>query len=123
MLVVLVPSSVWAILRRNGIDPSPMRSGLTWAEFLYAQASLQQHRVDREEATGRHRCLYVLFFIELDTRRVHVTGITAHPTGSWVVQQARNLTMVLKDRLHPVKFLIRDRDTKLTSVQHGHTRR
>jgi len=59
--------------------------------------------------------LHALFLVELDTRRVQVTGVTAHPTCSWVVQQARNLTMAPEDRVHPVKFLIRDRDTKFTS--------
>jgi hypothetical protein len=57
--------------------------------------------------------LYVLFFIEVDTRRVHVTGVTNHPTGSWVIQQARNLTMATEDRVRPAKFLMRDRDTEL----------
>ena len=60
------------------------------------------------------RRLYMLFFIELDTRKVCVTGVTAHPTGAWVVQQARNLFYELAQRGRPVKFLIHDRDTKFT---------
>ena len=59
--------------------------------------------------------LYVLFFIELDTRQVYVAGVTAHPTGAWVVQQAMNLSHELTQRARPVKFLIRDRDTKFTA--------
>ncbi len=59
--------------------------------------------------------LYVLFFIEPDTRRVYVTGVTVSPTGAWVVQKARNLNMALAERAQPVKFLIRDRDAKFTS--------
>jgi len=115
MGVVLSPSSVWAILQRNDIDPSPMRSGPTWTEFLRSQASSILACDFFSVDTVLLKRLYVLFFIELDTRRVHVTGVTAHPIGPWVVQQARNLTVALEDRVHPVKFLIRDRDTKFTS--------
>jgi len=61
------------------------------------------------------RRLYVLFFIELDTRRVYVTGVTANPAETWVVQQARNLTMVLADRTRPVRALVRDRDALFTA--------
>ena len=58
------------------------------------------------------RRLYVLFFIELGSRRVHLAGITTHPNGAWVTQQARNLTMTTD--VAAARFLIRDRDTKFT---------
>jgi putative transposase len=111
----LAPSSVWAVLRRHGVDPSPGRTGPSWSEFLHSQASaMLACEFFTVETVLLHR-LYVLFFIELDTRRVYVAGITAHPVGAWVVQQACNLTMVLAERACPVRFLVRDRDIKFTA--------
>ncbi len=99
MGIRLAPSSVWAILRRHGIDPSSGRTGPTWADFIKSQASSMLACDFFTVDTVLLRRLYVLFFIELDTRRVYLSGITAKPGGEWVVQQARNLAMVLAERL------------------------
>ena len=111
----LAPSSVWAILRRHGIEPSPRCSGPTWAEFCRAQAKGLIACDFLSVDTVLLRRLYVLFFIELDTRVVHLAGVTSNPAGAWVTQQARNFCQRIADRLTPVRFLIRDRDTKFTS--------
>jgi hypothetical protein len=58
--------------------------------------------------------LYVLIFIELNSRRVHLAGITANPNGTWVAQQARNL-IGCSDRSSPLRFLLHDRDEKFTA--------
>jgi putative transposase len=60
------------------------------------------------------RRLYVLFFLELGRRRVHVAGVTANPTGRWVEQQARNLLMTLDEQGQQPRFLVRDRDGNFT---------
>ena len=58
--------------------------------------------------------LYVLFFIELDSRRVHVAGCTANPDGRWTTQQARQLAWSFSERATPARFLIHDRDSKFS---------
>jgi putative transposase len=115
MGVVISASSVWAILKRHGIEPSPRRSGPTWTDFLATQAkglmACDFFHVD----TILLRRLYVLVFIHHDTRLVRIAGITSNPVTGWVTQQARNLSMELADQASTIKFLIRDRDTKYTA--------
>jgi transposase len=109
-------STVWEILREAGIDPAPQRTSTTWATFLrsQAQAILAADFFETTTLTGAR--LYVLAVIEHATRRIRVLGATAHPTGAWVTQAARNLLMDLEDAGCQVKYLIRDRDGKYPAL-------
>jgi len=103
-------TAIRTTLPRHGLDPAPRRMATTWRAFLRRQAAGIVARDFFTADTIWLRRLSGLFFIELDTRRVHLAGVTAHPDGAWVTQQARNLLLVLGDRGRPVRFLLRDRD-------------
>jgi putative transposase len=109
-------TSVRTILRRHRLGPAPRRGGPTWTQFLRAQAAgTLACDFLTVETIGLTR-LYVFFVVELDHRRVHLAGITAHPTGAWVTQAARNLLMDLDQHAHRFRFLIRDRDGKFPAA-------
>jgi putative transposase len=112
--IKLAASTVWTILREAGIEPAPKRLETSWAEFLRRQATSILECDFLTVDTLFLKRFYVLFFIELGTRRVHLAGITANPDGPWVTQQARNLLMHLEDEAVDVRFVIRDRDSKFT---------
>ncbi len=114
MGVQLAATTVRMILRQAGMPPADTRAGLGWREFLRAQAqSMIACDFFTVETLWLGR-LYVLFFIELGSRRVHLAGCTTNPNGTWTAQQARQLAWSLSERLTPVRFLIHDRDSKFS---------
>ncbi len=101
------------LLRHHGLPPAP-RSRSTWRQFLRQHA----HQILAVDffivETVWLKTLYVLFFLEIGSRRVHLAGCTAHPSADWVVQQARNLSWKIADGGFRPRFVLRDRDTKFT---------
>jgi putative transposase len=112
----VAPATVWAILKKAGIDPAPRRSGPTWGEFLSAQAggilACDFFTVD----TITLARLYCFAVVEHANRQIRILGVTANPTGARVAQQARNLSLELGERIADFRFLIRDRDCKFTGM-------
>jgi len=102
--ISLAASTVWEILRREGIEPAPRRLESSWAEFLRRQAGSILECDFLTVDTVFLKRLYVLFFIEVASRRVHLAGITANPDGAWVAQQARNLLLALEKRGRRLRF-------------------
>jgi transposase InsO family protein len=112
--IAVAATTVRKVLRAAGLDPAPRRDGPTWSEFPRAQAFGIVACDFFSVETVLLRTLYVLFFIEVGSRKLHITSSTRHPTGRFVTQQARNLSM--GGQLETVAFLIRDRDAKYTGA-------
>jgi transposase InsO family protein len=107
-------STIRDVLKRNQVPPAPTRrqAGSSWRAFLkHYQNQLLACDFFTVE-TARLKTLYVLFFLELGTRRIHVAGCTPNPTATWVTQQARQFSWTIQDAVPVPRFLIHDRDTK-----------
>ncbi len=108
-------SSIGNILSRYGIVPAPVRNGGSGWKQLMSNYKGQILACDFFTVeTVWLKTLYVLFFIELGTRRVYFAGVTSNPDRLWVTQQARQIVWLLKDKESSMRFLIRDNDSKFS---------
>ena len=107
--------TVGNILKRHGIPPAPEREKTTtWKEFIRSHMNvLAATDFFTAEVWTKSGLVtyYVLFFMHLATRRVHIAGITPYPDGQWMTQVARNVTMADVGFLSPARYLIHDRDS------------
>lgn len=112
--ITISATSARNVLRSHGLRPAPRRSGPTWEQFIQAQAAgiLATDFFSVDGVFGSR--LYVLFVIEVESRVVHLLGVTKHPLDAWVTQVARNFTADLAEAGRQMRFLVRDRDTKFT---------
>jgi putative transposase len=108
-------TAIRTLIRSKGLGPAPRRSDDRWITFLRAQAKGILATAFFSVDTVSLKRLFVLFVIEVDSRRLHLCGVTESPKEPWVAQQARNLTMTMAERGQSFRFLVRDRDTKFTS--------
>ncbi|WP_433432988.1 integrase core domain-containing protein [Nonomuraea sp. CA-141351] len=114
--IKVAPSTVWEILKQEGLDPAPERAFTTWADFLRSQADALLACEFIETITLNGQRQYILAVIEHTTRRIRVLGTTAHPSAGWVTQAIRNLVMDLDDTGCRARYLIRDRDGKFPAL-------
>ena len=116
--IKIAPSTVWEILKTDGVDPAPQRTTVTRAGFLRSQAEaiLAMDFIETVTLTGPRQ--YILAAIHHTGRRVRILGTTAQPTHAWVTQAVRNLLLDLEDagNLAQVRFLIRDRNAKYPAL-------
>ncbi|MEU6721004.1 hypothetical protein ABZ897_56945 [Nonomuraea sp. NPDC046802] len=114
--IKVAPSTVWEILKGEGLDPAPQRASATWADFLRSQADALLACDFIETVTLNGHRQDILAVIEHAGRRVRVLGTTAHSTAGWVIQAIRNPVMDLEDANCGARFLIRDRDGKFPAL-------
>src|SRR6266851_4352263 len=114
--VKIAAPAVWEILKTNGIDPVPRRTGPAWSQFLGSQAeailACDFFTAGLLDGTQAH----VLAVIEHASGRIRIIGVTPHPAGEQTAQQARNLIMEPGEQTHRAKFMIRDRGSNFTTA-------